>query len=154
VGDVHTPAQRARNMRAIRARDTTPELRVRRLLHSMGYRFRLHVKGLPGKPDIVLPRLESVILVHGCFWHRHQCRNGQSQPASRAMFWKHKFEQNKKRDRRQIRALRQAGWRVLVVWECQTLSATVLQGRMNRFLNASAGRCPVSKTLPNPGHIQ
>lgn len=115
MGDVHTPAQRTRNMRAIRAIDTTPELRVRRLLHSMGYRFRLHVKRLPGKPDVVLPRLESVILVHGRFWHRHQCRNGQSQPASRAVFWETKFAQNKKRERRQTLLLRQAGWRVLVV---------------------------------------
>jgi DNA mismatch endonuclease, patch repair protein len=106
-------------MRAIRGRDTVPELIVRRALHGAGLRFRLHAPGLPGKPDIVLPRWGVVVFVHGCFWHRHpRCRFATT-PSTRAGFWAGKFAANVARDLRNQRALRQRGWRVLVVWECQ-----------------------------------
>ena len=108
-----TKAQRSANMSRIRGKDTTPELTVRSLLHRMGYRFRLHRSDLPGKPDIVLPKYQSVIFVHGCFWHMHSCRRGRSTPVTNARFWKAKREANRKRDRRNVQRLRRLGWRVL-----------------------------------------
>jgi DNA mismatch endonuclease (patch repair protein) len=118
--DQFSPAERSRIMRAVKSGDTTPEMVVRRLVHSMGYRYRLQCRELPGQPDLVLPRLGKVIFVHGCFWHRHACDAGQSTPASRVEYWKAKFERNVARDRRNLRKLRRLGWSVLVVWECQT----------------------------------
>lgn len=129
-----TPEQRSRNMRAIKGRDTTPELTVRRLLHAMGYRFRLQRRDLPGRPDIVLPRHRVAVFVHGCFWHRHRCRYGCVEPATRPEFWRAKFAANVARDRRAVRALRRAGWRVLVVWECQTRDMERLRKRLAAFL--------------------
>lgn len=125
---------RRRNMRAIKGQNTKPELVVRSLLHEMGYRFRLHRRELPGSPDIVLPRHRLVVFVHGCFWHRHSCSRGRSMPATRVEFWTRKFAANVKRDRRTARVLRKAGWRVLVVWECQTKDHNALERRLARFL--------------------
>lgn len=108
---------------------------MRSALHRMGYRFRLHVRNLPGSPDIVLPRYRTVILVHGCFWHRHKhCRFAYT-PKSRTQFWQEKFRSNLARDRRTARALRTLGWRVLVVWECQTRDAMRLRERLSRSLD-------------------
>jgi DNA mismatch endonuclease (patch repair protein) len=107
-------------MAAIRGRDTSPELRVRHALHAMGYRYRLHRRDLPGKPDLVLPKHRAVIFVHGCFWHMHRCPYGRPKPATNAEFWEEKRRGNVERDTRNRRALEQAGWRVFVVWECQT----------------------------------
>lgn len=135
--DVLTPEQRSRNMRAIKGRDTRPELIVRRLVHGLGYRFRLHGSGLPGRPDLVLRRFGLVVFVHGCFWHRHRCRSGLATPATRPAFWKAKFAQNVERDRRTMRALRRDGWRVLVIWECQTRDADRLRARLAALLKAS-----------------
>lgn len=118
--DVHTPEQRSRNMAAIRGRNTKPEMRVRSLLHSLGYRYRLHRIDLPGKPDIVLPKYRTVIFVHGCFWHSHDCRWGLVIPITRSEFWKEKRQGTKERDARNILALEKLGWRVLVIWECQS----------------------------------
>jgi DNA mismatch endonuclease (patch repair protein) len=118
--DVHTPEQRSFNMSRIRSKDTKPEMIVRSLVHQMGYRFRLHVPSLPGKPDLVLPAHRKVIFVHGCFWHQHRCREGRVKPASNAEFWRSKREGNVSRDRRNRRKLTAAGWSVLVVWECWT----------------------------------
>ena len=118
--DVHTPEQRSRNMAAIRDRNTKPEMRVRSLLHSLGYRFRLHRKDLPGKPDIVLPKHRIAVLVHGCFWHCHDCRWGAVTPKTRAEFWTQKRNGNVGRDKKKRTALEEAGWKVLTVWECQT----------------------------------
>ena len=132
--DVLTPEQRSRNMRAIKGRDTGPELIVRRLLHAMGYRFRLHRRDLPGRPDVVLPGRRVVLFVHGCFWHRHRCRFGCVEPATRPEFWRAKFGANVARDRRAMRALRRAGWRVIVVWECQTRDADKLASRLRRLI--------------------
>ncbi|MDY7011182.1 MAG: very short patch repair endonuclease [Planctomycetota bacterium] len=117
--DVLTPEQRRRNMSAIRGRDTKPEMIVRRLIHGMGYRYRLHVRNLPGCPDIVFTSRRKVIFVHGCFWHRHNCRLGDPVPQTRAAFWKAKLDENKRRDEKHRRQLRRMGWNVLIIWECQ-----------------------------------
>lgn len=117
-------------MSRIRGRDTKPELLVRSLLHRLGYRFRLHRRDLPGTPDIVLPKYQTVIFVHGCFWHRHpDCRYAYT-PKSRVEFWKEKFAANVGRDARTRRALEQAGWQVLVVWECELRDMAGLSDRL------------------------
>lgn len=115
--DVLTPAQRQLNMSRIRGKDTKPELLLRRGLHALGFRFRLHRKDLPGRPDLVFPGRRAVIFVHGCFWHGHDCPMCKL-PATRPEFWQAKIAGNRDRDERAIRALGVAGWRVLVVWEC------------------------------------
>jgi DNA mismatch endonuclease (patch repair protein) len=106
-------------MAAIGPKDTEPELIVRRFLHLQGFRFRLHRKDLPGRPDIVLPRYRSVVMVHGCFWHHHGCKNSVW-PKTRREFWRAKIGATVKRDRRNARELAALGWRVIVVWECCT----------------------------------
>ena len=119
VRDRLTPERRSWNMSRIRGKNTSPELIVRRLLHRMGYRFRLHVKTLPGKPDIVLPKYKTVIFVHGCFWHRHKgCKNCTT-PTNRREFWLEKLNGNALRDKVHQRALRKIGWKSITVWECQ-----------------------------------
>jgi len=120
MSDVHSPEQRSFNMSRIRSKDTKPELVVRSLVHQLGYRFRLHVQDLPGKPDLVLPAHRKVIFVHGCFWHMHQCRYGRVSPATNAEFWSSKRQSNVSRDQRNRRQLRAEGWSVFVVWECWT----------------------------------
>lgn len=134
--DVHTPEQRSRNMAAIRGKNTKPEIKVRSILHSMGYRFRLHRKDLPGKPDIVLPRLTLAIFVHGCFWHHHDCRYGRAVPVTRAEFWESKRADTVARDIRNAKALKSEGWRVLVVWECSTRSDEELLRCLNAELRS------------------
>lgn len=116
--DTLSPAERSERMARIRGRDTKPEIWVRRTLHANGYRFRLHRRDLPGRPDIVLPKYRAVVFVHGCFWHAHTCQKGRI-PGTRSTFWEAKFQGNKKRDARNVRALRAAGWRVLTIWECE-----------------------------------
>jgi len=111
-------------------------MNVRRSAHAMGYRFRLHRRDLPGTPDLVFPKLKAVIFVHGCFWHRHSCPAGGRIPKSRIDFWKKKLEGNIARDRRNILALRRDGWRVLIIWECETQNAKKLGLRIARFLRA------------------
>ena len=137
MGDVLSPDQRHRNMSRIRGRDTEPERIVRSELHRMGYRFRLHRRDLPGRPDIVLPRLRSVIFVHGCFWHRHKGCRYTTTPKTRAKFWQRKFDENVERDRRNLTELRRAGWRVRCVWECQTRDRKGLERRLRSFLEAA-----------------
>ncbi len=110
---------RSWNMSRIRSRNTRPEMVVRSLLHKAGFRFRLHVKGLPGTPDIVLPKYRMAIFVHGCFWHRHPGCRYAYMPTTRRLFWKNKFARNVARDRLARRQLEAAGWRVLIIWECQ-----------------------------------
>jgi DNA mismatch endonuclease (patch repair protein) len=122
-------------MANIRGKDTKPEIVVRRLLHKMGYRFRLHRKDLPGTPDIVFPGRKALIFVHGCFWHQHEGCRFAVLPATRRSFWENKLSGNVSRDRRAVTALRRAGWRVSVIWECQTQRATVLENRLRRFLD-------------------
>lgn len=110
-------AVRSRIMAAIRGKDTKPELQVRRAIHAAGLRYRLHTRDLPGSPDIVLPRIKTVVFVHGCFWHAHSCQ--RSKPKTRASFWAQKFDTNRARDRRVRYFLRAAGWQVHVIWECE-----------------------------------
>ena len=123
-------------MSRVRGRDTAPEEVIRRLVTSLGYRYRLHGRKLPGRPDLVFARRRRVIFVHGCFWHRHgssRCRLARL-PKSRLEFWRPKLEGNRQRDRRNLSALRRAGWRVLVIWECQLRDAAVLTRRIRTFL--------------------
>lgn len=112
--------QRSKNMAAVRGKNTSPELRVRRMLHSMGYRFRLHRKDFPGRPDIVLPKYRLCIFVHGCFWHQHPGCNRATIPETRRKFWQEKFLQNKNRDAQAEKELKKMGWHVCTIWECET----------------------------------
>lgn len=118
MADIVNSQTRSRMMARIRGKDTKPELALRRALHALGFRYRLHVKGLPGKPDIVMPKYNAVIFVHGCFWHRHRgCRHATT-PLTRQDFWTAKFDNNVARDIVVRSALAKAGWRVATVWEC------------------------------------
>lgn len=124
-------------MRAVRKKDTKPELAVRRLLYAMSFRFRLHRRDLPGSPDIVLPRYRAAIFVHGCFWHRHDgCRHANL-PRSRPEYWLPKLARNVERDRAALAALEAAGWRVLVLWECELRDGDWLREQLLRFLPCS-----------------
>ncbi|WP_395317221.1 very short patch repair endonuclease [Variovorax sp. UC74_104] len=133
--DTLTPKQRSERMARVRGRDTKPELVVRRLLHSRGYRYRLHDKKLPGSPDLVFPRKRKVIFVHGCFWHRHEgCRLARM-PKSRIDFWSTKLNGNQARDQRKLAALAQQGWSAMIVWECELRDLEALASRLEGFLN-------------------
>lgn len=134
-----SPEDRSKAMRRVRSRDTTPELSVRRLVHAMGYRYRLHVATLPGRPDLAFPRLRKVLFVHGCFWHGHRRCGKQTTPSSRREYWLPKLDRNKQRDRRNRRLLRKAGWGVLVVWECQLKNPEAVARRIRRFLESPVG---------------
>lgn len=136
MADVLTPEQRQRCMSAIKGKDTKPELIVRRMVHAMGFRYSLHKKQLPGRPDLVLTRLRKIIFVNGCFWHMHNCRYGRVTPKTNAAFWQKKRETNRERDRRKRRELRKQGWNILVVWECQTKNSNDLADRLRNFLEA------------------
>ncbi len=118
MADTVSKIERSRIMAAVKSKDTTPELFVRRLVHSLGYRYRLHVRSLPGSPDLVFPRLRKVINVNGCFWHMHSCGRCRI-PSSRRDYWIAKMQRNAARDKRTRRELRKLGWQVLVLWECQ-----------------------------------
>ncbi len=120
--------QRSRNMSAIKSKNTKPEIAVRKLLHSMGYRFRLHRKDLPGSPDIVLPKYKTVIFVHGCFWHRHENCKYASTPKTRKEFWEKKFTENINRDNLNQANLSLRGWKIIIIWECQ------LKGDKKKFM--------------------
>ncbi|MDD9885931.1 MAG: DNA mismatch endonuclease Vsr [Gammaproteobacteria bacterium] len=135
--DVVDSGTRSRMMSGIRGKNTKPELLIRSQLHRKGYRFRTHVAGLPGKPDIVLKRHHAIILVHGCFWHGHNCPLFKW-PATRAEFWKAKIRQNRRNDNKTMTALRDAGWRICIVWECSVKGASrnipAITGRIDRWL--------------------
>ena len=120
-------------MQAVRRKNTAVEVSVRSTLHRLGFRFRLHYKNLPGTPDIVFPSRNSVIFVHGCFWHGHECPRGKL-PSSNVDFWREKIRRNRERDSRSRTQLRNVGWRVLTVWECEIKEKEVLVDRMCRFL--------------------
>src|SRR6267142_5174742 len=138
MADVLTRAQRSFNMSRIRSRDTRPEMIVRSIVHRFGYRYRLHKKDLPGKPDVVLVRHRKIIDVHGCFFHMHKCRYGRVVPATNAKFWRTKRQSNVERDRRNLRALKREGWRVMIVWECETRNLPKLSKRIERFLSSTS----------------
>ena len=133
-GDIMSPAKRSALMSRIRGKNTGPEIAVRHILHRLGYRYRTHARDLPGRPDIVFRTRRAAIFVHGCFWHRHSCGLAYM-PKTRSAFWRDKFLQTMRRDRLALRALRAAGWCVLVIWECQTeRSLSRLELRLKRFL--------------------
>src|SRR3954469_19417479 len=119
MADVHTKEQRRKNMAAIKGKNTKPEILVRKFLHSKGYRFRLHDKKLPGKPDIVLPKYKTVIFVHGCFWHGHEGCRYFVIPKTRTEWWLEKIGKNKMNDKKKAKALRKEGWKVVEIWECR-----------------------------------
>jgi DNA mismatch endonuclease (patch repair protein) len=127
--------QRSKNMAAVRGKNTTPELIVRHVLHSMGYRFRLHRKDLPGKPDIVLPKYRTCIFVHGCFWHQHPGCKRATKPSSNEDFWLKKLESNVARDQLVKADLERLGWRVITVWECELREPDHLADRLKEILN-------------------
>lgn len=122
-------------MGRVRGKNTCPELVVRRAAHAMGYRFRLHRRDLPGSPDLVFRAKRAVVFVHGCFWHRHPGCRRASNPGTRQDFWQAKFQRNVNRDRRNEAELRTAGWRVLIIWECETKNVDQLRDRLERFLD-------------------
>lgn len=140
MADVFDRATRSRNMAAIRGRHTKPELTVRRYLHGRGLRYRLHHSGLPGRPDLVFRRLHTVVFVHGCFWHRHAGCRFAVLPRTNAAFWRTKLEGNRSRDRRNVSQLRRAGWRVLIIWECNLTPAAL--ERLYRRITAPQQRDP------------
>ena len=132
--DVFSTSKRSEVMSRIRGKDTTPELQVRSVVHRLGYRFRLHVRDLPGSPDLVLPRLGTVIFVHGCFWHRHRGCRYATTPSTRRAFWQAKFDANVARDKRTAASLRHLGWSVITVWECQLRTPERVAARLERLL--------------------
>lgn len=121
-------------MALVRNKNTGPEMTVRRIVHALGYRYRLHVRSLPGCPDLVFPRRRKVLFVHGCFWHRHDCAMGNRTPKSRVKFWTSKLNGNQERDLAKWAELRRLGWRAMVVWECEIRDRRKLAGRIARFL--------------------
>lgn len=125
MADIVSPRKRSQMMAGIRGANTKPELLIRRALHARGFRYRLHARELPGRPDLVLPKYRAVIFVHGCFWHGHDCHLFKW-PSSREDFWRAKIVANRERDARDLAALGEQGWRVLTVWEC------TLKGKMRR----------------------
>jgi DNA mismatch endonuclease (patch repair protein) len=133
--DNMTPEERSERMSRVRNKDSKAEMRVRRVVHGMGFRYRLHNKTLPGKPDIVLTRHKKVILIHGCFWHQHGVCRPLSVPEHNSDFWRKKFADNVERDRRNIRRLQDLGWQVLVVWECETKDSGALESKLRAFLD-------------------
>jgi DNA mismatch endonuclease (patch repair protein) len=138
MADTRTPEQRRRIMQAVKTRDTGPERTVRRIVHGLGYRYRLNVKALPGRPDLVLAPRKQAIFVHGCFWHGHGCAKGKA-PTSRLWYWAPKLTANMERDAAQVRALEGLGWSVLTVWQCETRDLEALTAKLRRFLaNAPA----------------
>ena len=120
MADLISPARRSENMRAIKSKNTSPERRVRSAAHSLGLRFRLHRRDLPGSPDLIFPKKKTALFVHGCFWHRHKNCPGATTPKTNAEYWNSKFRRNMERDRESRRKLEQDGWKVLVIWECET----------------------------------
>lgn len=125
--------RRSRNMAAIKGKDTEPEMAVRRLLHSLGFRYRLHARDLPGKPDIVNRSRRKAIFVHGCFWHAHGCKRGNRQPKTNPDYWLKKIGRNVERDNQHLAELQEADWDVLVIWECETRRADLAE-RLEAFM--------------------
>jgi DNA mismatch endonuclease (patch repair protein) len=132
--DKLSPERRSANMARIRSQNTSPEVSLRKLIHRLGYRFRLHLNDLPGKPDLVFPSRKKVIFVHGCFWHQHtECREGRV-PGSRLEYWVPKLRRNQERDMLAQSSLKEQGWGYLVIWECELKDITAVLKRVKRFL--------------------
>jgi DNA mismatch endonuclease (patch repair protein) len=140
MADVFNPEQRSAVMRAVKSRDTGPELKVRRAAHALGLRFRLRRDDLPGKPDLVLPKHGVAVFVHGCFWHGHTCPRGARTPATNAAYWKAKIARNVARDATASKALKALGWRPVTIWECETGGTDALQALLRRRILTTAFR--------------
>ncbi|MCB9982116.1 MAG: DNA mismatch endonuclease Vsr [Rhodospirillales bacterium] len=138
---------RSRTMRAIRSTNTKPEMIVRKLVHSMGYRYRLHRKDLPGHPDLTFPALRKIIFVNGCFWHGHDCKRGARIPKTNRGYWLEKIARNKERDSNHNSNLAVLGWQVLTIWECEICDSDTLQSKIRSFLNSQEKRKPTSEML-------
>ncbi|NOX63106.1 MAG: DNA mismatch endonuclease Vsr [Chloroflexi bacterium] len=136
--DPLTPEQRRRTMSRVRSKDTKPEMRVRRLVHGMGYRYRLHRKDLPGNPDLVFVSRRKVIFVHGCFWHGHDCRAGRKRPKTHQEYWDRKLRRNRERDAENQAKLREMGWDAFIIWECEIKDEEALKQRLVDFLDSPA----------------
>ncbi|NTE80181.1 DNA mismatch endonuclease Vsr [Agrobacterium tumefaciens] len=136
---METLAHRSWVMSRVRSKDTKPEMIVRRLLHAMGYRYRLHGKNLPGKPDLVFAGRKKVVFVHGCYWHGHDCRRGARVPARHQEYWIAKVARNKERDARNASSLEQAGWDVLTLWECELKDRDAMAAKLTKFLGGPSG---------------
>ncbi|MBP6023711.1 very short patch repair endonuclease [Ferruginibacter sp.] len=133
MADVHTKKQRSYNMSRIKGKDTKPEMLVRKFLHANGFRYKLHDKKLPGKPDIVLPKYKTVIFVHGCFWHGHEGCKYYVVPKTRTEWWLEKINKNKANDTKAIKALKKDGWKIITIWECR-LKKTKLEKALSSLL--------------------
>ena len=133
--DKVSPEKRSQIMSRIKSKDTSPEMIVRRLIHAMGYRYRVHRNDLPGRPDIVFKRRGKIIFVHGCFWHLHEGCSLNRRPKSRENYWNAKLERNKERDKENKIRLEKSGWEVLVIWECETADLHELKIRIKSFLD-------------------
>ena len=140
--DTLTIAERSRLMAKIKGKNTAPERAVRSLLHRAGYRFRIHVRGLPGTPDVVLPKYRAVVFIHGCFWHRHRNCKIATMPQSHKKFWSEKFARNVANDARHRRKLRRLGWRVVTVWSCQLRHPDLVLGKIEKALKPQIRRAP------------
>ena len=134
--DTLTKKQRSYCMSRCKGKDTKPEMIIRSIVHRMGYRYGLHCKDLPGKPDLVLKRHKKIIFVHGCFWHMHNCKYGKVTPATNSKFWQDKREGNVARDKKNLKKLKEDGWKVLIIWECQTKDLESLINRLYIFLSS------------------
>jgi DNA mismatch endonuclease (patch repair protein) len=145
-----TTAQRRLNMARIRGVDTTPERILRSALHRAGFRFRLHLRDLPGRPDLVLRRYSAVVFVHGCFWHRHPECLYATAPKTKAQFWADKLDSNRERDARQVKSLLQRGWRVLVVWECSLRKAAEREAVAARAISWIRGKSTFAEIPTRP----
>lgn len=135
MADFMSVEQRSRHMSKIHSKDTKPELILRKSLHSQGYRYRLHERRLPGRPDLVFPGRRKVIFVHGCFWHGHNCPVGSRLPKSNTEFWGNKRSANQVRDKKQVALLNEMGWDILIVWECEIKGDQQLLENVKRFLD-------------------
>jgi DNA mismatch endonuclease (patch repair protein) len=134
--DTLSPIERSERMRRVKGRDTKPERRLCALLWRLGYRYRKHRRGIPGNPDLAFVGRKRAIFVHGCFWHRHECPSGRRAPKSRVAFWTTKFQQNVKRGSIVAKDLRRAGWKSLVIWECQLRKPEIVERKIRKFLDA------------------
>ena len=150
MSDVFDPGKRAAVMRAVKARDTGPELKVRALLRALGHRYRLDARDLPGRPDIVFRGKRKAIFVHGCFWHGHDCARGARAPKANAAYWSAKIERNRARDLHTLDALTLAGWSTLTIWECALRDADGVSAALAEFLGPPAAKssAPKSPTAP------
>jgi DNA mismatch endonuclease (patch repair protein) len=135
TGDVYDAAKRSEVMRSVKSKNTKPEMEVRSLLHRAGYRYRLHRKDLPGKPDLAFPARKKAIFVHGCFWHQHPGCRAADRPASNNEYWNAKLNRNVARDAANLAALENMGWKVMIVWECEIKDRESLMARLRRFLD-------------------